>query len=138
MQDFIKTHYNKDVSTEDLKRIVEKHMTAQMNLTRDGKMDWYFDEWVYGTEMPSYKFEYHVDGSNLTGRITQSGVSENFRMLVPVYADFGKGWIKLGMAPISGNNTFDLPSLPLPQTPKRVAIAAFNDVLALDISNTKK
>ncbi len=27
MRDFIQTHYNKDVSTEDFKQIVEKHIT---------------------------------------------------------------------------------------------------------------
>ena len=60
MQDFIKTHYNQDVSTEDFKRIVEKHMTTQMDLDENGRMDWFFNAWVYGTEMPSYKFEYQL------------------------------------------------------------------------------
>jgi hypothetical protein len=52
--------------------------------------------------------------------------------------DFGKGWQKIGAAPMTGNKTLDLPNIPLPQTPKRVALAAFNDVLALDIANSKK
>lgn len=138
MQDFIKTHYNKDVSTEDLKRIVEKHMTPQMNIGGNARMDWFFDQWVYGTEVPSYKFDYQLNGSTLSGRITQMGVSDDFRMLVPVYVDFGKGWQKIGAAPLVGNKSFDLPNIPLPQAPKRVAIAAFNDVLALDIKNSKK
>lgn len=138
MQDFIKTHYNKDVCTEDLKRIVEKHMTPQMNLGGNARMDWFFNQWVYGTEMPSYKLDYQLNGNTLSGRITQSGVSDNFRMLVPVYVDFGKGWQKIGAAPLAGNTTFDLPNIPLPQSPKRVALAAFNDVLALNIENKKK
>jgi aminopeptidase N len=138
MRDFVQTHYNKDVSTEDFKRIVEKHMTPQMNIGGNARMDWFFDEYVYGTEMPSYKLDYQLNGSTLSGRITQSGVSDKFRMLVPVYVDFGKGWQKIGAAPIVGNSTFDLPNIPLPQAPKRVALAAFNDVLALDIDNKKK
>ena len=58
MQDFISSHYNKDVSTEDFKRVVEKHMLPQMDIEKNGKMDWFFNQWVYGTEMPSYKFNY--------------------------------------------------------------------------------
>ncbi|HEX8147610.1 MAG TPA: carboxypeptidase regulatory-like domain-containing protein [Pyrinomonadaceae bacterium] len=137
MKDFIQTNYNKDVSTEDFKRAVERHMTPEMNVLGNGKMDWFFDEYVYGTEMPSYRLEYSLDGNTLTGRVTQSGVSDNFRMLVPVYADFGKGWVKLGSAPMRGNTTTDLGRIELPYPPKRVAAAAFKDVLALSVENKK-
>jgi aminopeptidase N len=136
MQDFVKTHFNQDVSTEDFKRIVEKYMTKQMNVDNTGRMDWFFNEWVYGTEMPSYKFDYQIgsDGS-LSGRITQSGVSDNFVMLVPVYVDMGKGWIKLGAATIAGNSSVELKGIKLPSTPKRAMLCALNDVLATSISN---
>jgi hypothetical protein len=138
MQDFIKSHYNEDVSTEDFKRIVEKHMTPQMNLDGTGRMDWFFNEWVYGIEMPSYRFEYQLgSGDSLSGRITQSGVSENFKMLVPVYVDLGKGWIRIGAATIIGNSSVDLSNIKLPQTAKRATICALNDVLALNIQNAK-
>lgn len=138
MQDFIKTHYNKDVSTEDFKRAVEKHMTPEMNVDENGRMDWFFDQWVYGTEVPSYKLEYSVNGDVLTGRVTQSGVSDNFAMLVPVYVDLGKGWVRLGAATIRGNSTTELGQIRLPQAPKRVAIAPYKDVLALSVENQKK
>ena len=58
--------------------------------------------------------------------------------VVPVYADFGKGWIRLGSALINGNTTVDLNNLPLPQVPKRLAVAALNDVLATSIENNKR
>ncbi|HJQ33778.1 MAG TPA: carboxypeptidase regulatory-like domain-containing protein [Pyrinomonadaceae bacterium] len=138
MQDFIKANYNKDVSTEDFKRAVERHMTKEMDIQGDGRMDWFFDEWVYGTEVPSYKFEYSVSGNTLSGRLTQSGVSDNFRMLVPVYLDFGQGWTRLGSATITGNTTVDLGQIPLPQAPKRAAIAVFKDVLAVNMDSDKK
>ena len=138
MKDFVKTHFNQDVSTEDFKRIVEKHMTPQMNLDNSGKMDWFFNQWVYGTEIPSYKFDYQIaqDGT-LSGKITQSGVSDNFAMIVPVYVDFGKGWMKLGAGPIVGNRSLQLENIKLPAVPKRASICAFNDVLALSIQNNK-
>lgn len=138
MKDFIKSNYNKDVSTEDFKRVVERHMTREMNVLGDGKMDWFFDAYVYGTEMPSYLLEYSVSGNTVTGRVTQSGVTENFHMIVPIYADFGKGWQRLGAATMHGNQTTDLGRLDLPQQPKRLAIAAFKDILALNIENKKQ
>jgi aminopeptidase N len=139
MHDFIKSHYNQDVSTEDFKQTVEKFMTKQMDLDGNGKMDWFFNEYVYGTEMPSYKFEYELTdgGTTLNGHVTQSGVSDNFKMLVPVYVDNGKGMVKLGEARIVGNKTVDLKNIKLPQPIKRAAICAFSDVLALSIQNGK-
>ena len=137
MKDFIQTHFNKDISTEDFKAMVEKHITKDMDLAGNGSMDWFFNEWVYGTEMPSYRFDYQVSNGTLSGKITQSGVSDNFGMLVPLYADFGKGWTKLGMATMIGNTSIDVSDIKLPTTPKRVAICALNDVLAASIQNGK-
>jgi hypothetical protein len=138
MKDFVQTHYNQAVSTEDFKRAVEKHMTKEMDIDKNGTMNWFFDQWVYGTEVPAYKFEYSVSKDGLlNGKLTQSGVSDNFVMLVPIYVDMGKGWAKLGSATMVGNKTFDIKDLKLPAVPKRMAICAMNDVLATSIENSK-
>lgn len=139
MQDFIKSHYNQDVSTEDLKRIVEKHMTREMDLTGNQRMDWFFNQWVYGTEIPSYQFDYQISADGvLAGRIIQSGVSNEFAMAVPVYVDYGKGWVRLGVANLVGNSTVDLGKVTIGKGAKRASICAMNDVLALKIQNNKK
>lgn len=143
MQDFVKTHYNKDVSTEDFKRAVEKHMLPVMNIDKNGTMNWFFDQWVYGTEMPAYSFEYgttkNADGKSvLNGKITQSGVTDNFVMIVPLYADFGNGWVKLGSVTLVGNTSLDIKDIVLPQEPVKVAVCAMNDVLASSIQNKKR
>jgi hypothetical protein len=136
MKDFIKTHFNQDISTEDFKAAVEKHMTPVMDIDKNGKMDWFFNQWVYGTEIPAYKFEYQIGAEGmLSGRITQTGVSDDFVMLVPIYVDMGKGWVRLGSATVVGNSTLDLGSLKLPAVPKRAAICVFQDVLATGIEN---
>jgi hypothetical protein len=138
MKDFVKTHFNQDVSTEDFKAIVEKHMTPEMNVDNSGKMDWFFNEWVYGTQIPAYKLEYNVaaDGM-LNGKITQSGVTDDFIMLVPIYIDMGKGWAKLGSARLVGNTSIEIKNVKLPAAPKRVAVCAMNDVLATSVENSK-
>lgn len=138
MKDFIKTHYNKDVSTEDFKEIVQKHMTPKMDIDKNKTIDWFFDEWVYGTEVPAYKYEYSINGNKLTGRITQSGVSDNFVMLVPIYLDFGQGWNFLGTVTLVGNKTLELDGIELPKAPQKASICAFNDILTTKIENVKK
>ena len=137
MKDFVQTHYNQPVSTEDFKRAVEKHMTKEMDIDKNGKMDWFFDEFVYGTEVPAYKFEYNVKDGVLNAKITQSGVSDRFVMLVPIYVDMGKGWAKLGSAVMAGNNTAEIKDLKLGAQPKRMSVCAMNDVLATSIENSK-
>jgi hypothetical protein len=139
MKDFVQTYYNQNVSTEDFKRMVEKHMTKEMDLDGNQRLDWFFNEWVYGTEIPSYRFEYQLnnDGKSLSGKITQSGVSENFKMLIPLYLDFGNGWIKLGAANLTGNTSIDLNNIKLPQGAKRASICAMDDVLVLSLQNAK-
>lgn len=132
MTDFVHSYFNKNASTDDFKRVVEKHMTPQMDVDKNGRMDWFFDEWVYGTDVPSYKLSYEsgsADGKPLVKvHISQSGVSENFRMMVPIYADFGKGWTRLGAARLIGNTSVDIP-VPLPELPKKLTICALDDVL---------
>jgi Carboxypeptidase regulatory-like domain/Peptidase family M1 domain len=139
MKDFIKTHFNQDVSTEDFKRMVEKHMSDEMDLDENKRLDWFFNEWVYGTEIPSYRFEYQLadGGTTLSGRITQSGVSENFKMRVPIYVDFGKGMVRIGSANLTGNSSVELNNVKIAKPIKRAAICALNDVLALSIQNAK-
>jgi len=42
-------------------RIVEKHMTKEMDMDGNGKMNWFFNEWVYGTQIPNYKLDYRFE-----------------------------------------------------------------------------
>lgn len=60
--------------------------------------------------------------------ITQSEVGEHFAMRLPVYADFGKGWIRLGQIGVLGNSTHSVDSI-LPSMPKKVALNAYKEVL---------
>jgi hypothetical protein len=68
----------------------------------------------------------------LTGTVTQSDVSQGFRMLVPVYLDFDGKPVRLGEVAVLGNSTSPEFKVMLPQKPKRVLINANNDVLATE------
>ncbi|MBI3949654.1 MAG: hypothetical protein HY314_04270 [Acidobacteria bacterium] len=135
MRDFVQTHLHQSASTEDFKRIVEKHMTPDMDLDGNGRMDWFFNQWVYGTDLPHYKLEYGFgsapDGKTLLRiAITQSSVSPDFKMLIPIYLDFGKGtYARLGDARITGNSS-ESAEIPLLEKPKAVKLCANYDVLS--------
>jgi hypothetical protein len=60
--------------------------------------------------------------------LTQSEVDGQFAMLVPVFADFGKGMVRLGQFPIIGNTSRSVDVL-LPAQPKKVALNAYKDIL---------
>lgn len=143
MHDFVKSHYNQNASSESFKRVVERHMTPGMDLDGNKRMDWFFNEWVYGTEVPAYKLQYTLapesDGKvMLKLTVTQSGVSDKFRMLVPVYLDFDGKWVRLGEATLVGNSSTPEFKVRLPQKPKRVALNVFHDVLSTENTNEQK
>jgi hypothetical protein len=89
LREFLEDFDGRPASTWDLKSAIEKHMTARMDASGDGTMDWFFDQWVFGTGVPTYDLTYTIEPSGeafvAAGRITQAGVSE-FLMPVPVYA----------------------------------------------------
>lgn len=133
MHEFVESHREKAATTESFKVIVEKHMTKTMDLQRNSRLDWFFNEWVYGTQVPRYHFEYQVtpedDGKvKLHMTVTQSEVDEHFAMLVPVFADFGKGMIRLGQLGIAGNTTRNADFM-LPSQPKKVTLNAYKEIL---------
>lgn len=133
MHDFVASHHDKPASTESFKAIVEKHITKQMDLQKNGRMDWFFAEWVYGTQVPRYSFKYEtspVEGGKIKvhAEITQSEVDEHFAMLVPLFAEFGNSTARLGQVEVVGNSTRNV-NFVLDKQPKKVLINAFKDIL---------
>jgi aminopeptidase N len=133
MHDFVESHRDKPATTESFKAVVEKHMTKRMDLQQNGRLDWFFNEWVYGTQVPRYTFQYQLAPAengkfkvHLT--ITQSDVDEHFAMVVPVFGDFGKGMTPLGQIAIAGNSTRNVDFL-LPQKPEKIALNAYKEIL---------
>jgi len=143
MHDFVKTYLHENASTEAFKDIVEKHMQPNMDLDGNKRMNWFFLQWVYGTDVPRYRLDYTLtpesDGKILlTGKITQSEVSDNFKMLVPVYLDFDGKPVRLGSVAVQGNSTTPEFKVKLPSRPKRVLINYHYDVLAVESASVGK
>lgn len=135
MHDFVKTYAGRSASTEDFMKVVEKHLTRSLNLDDNNSMAWFFNEWVYGSELPSYKLQYSLAPTNdgkflLTGKATQSDVSDRFKMRVQLYADFDGKVMRLGSLGLIGSQTGPEFQIKLPKKPKRVLLNANHDVLA--------
>jgi hypothetical protein len=143
MRDFVKTYHHQNSSTEGFKAIVEKHMIPRMDLDGNKKMDWFFSQWVYGTEVPRYRLDYTLTPENdgkviLKGTVTQSDVSPNFKMAVPIYLDLDGKIVRLGDIAVMGSTTSKEFEVKLPQRPKRVLINYHHDVLALESISSGK
>jgi hypothetical protein len=138
MRDFVKTYAGRAATTEDFKAMVEKHMTPEMAAFGGGNMDWFFNEYVYGTQLPSYIMQSSLDNDaagnmEFSFKLTQSNVSENFRMLVPLYIELADGSVRfLGRAPLTGNTSMEqkIPLKGLKDKPHRLFVNYYDDVLA--------
>jgi hypothetical protein len=133
MHDYMKSYRDSPASTESFKAIAEKHMTKQLDLQQNGRLDWFFNEWVYGTAMPRYQFKYELQPAEggkfrVRAEITESEVDANFAMFVPVFADFGGGMVRLGQIEMIGNSTRTVDFV-LDRQPKKVALNAYKDIL---------
>jgi hypothetical protein len=112
-------------------------MTPEMDIDQNHRMDWFFNQYVYGTEYPAYHFEhsFSTDANGdviLNFKLTQSAVDQNFAMLIPIYLDLGSNRvIRLGSARVIGNNSVEqhIPLKGLKEKPKRAVAAYYDDVL---------
>jgi Peptidase family M1 domain len=133
MQDYCKTFDNKAASTEDFKSIVEKHMTRAMDLDGNHKMDWFFNQYVYGTGIPHYSFranlEHTPDGkTHVKGEITRSGVPDMWKDVIPLYVHAGDKTMRLGTLAVT--HPAEPLDFTLPVQADRLSINDHEDLLA--------
>ena len=101
----------------------------------DEPMDWFFDQWVYGVEVPTYRPDLAVVPTGdddlpfaLRGHIVQEDVPEDFRMPVPIQVTFDdqppmvhRVWVEAARVDVD---------LPLPARPSKIGFNYLNAVLA--------
>ncbi|HEX5413943.1 MAG TPA: M1 family aminopeptidase [Terriglobia bacterium] len=127
MRDFTSTYAGKNAGTADFQRVVEKHLGQPM--------DWFFNEWVYGDEIPTYDFSYKLqdEGSGKTTvsfTLTQSGVSDSFQMGVPLYVTYQGRTGRIGFVQMKGSSTRNA-HFQLPFHPSNINIDAERNLLAV-------
>jgi hypothetical protein len=121
LADLRKEYERKPLSTEDFRLLAARFLPAQ---SADPQLESFFDQWVYGTGIPSLKLSYAVKGKagalRLNGTVTQSDVAGDFSVLAPVEIQLGHGktlthWVRTA----DGQVTF---SVALPQAPSKVQL----------------
>jgi hypothetical protein len=117
-----------EISTEQFRELAAGFLPPQ---TDDPKLEAFFDQWVYGTGIPSLKLTWALKGAapalKLVGTLTQSGVAEDFAALAPVEIQLARDrtateWVRAGAEPV----TF---TVALKQAPLKVALDPHNATL---------
>ena len=126
LHDFYSTYAGKNASTEDFRRVVEKHM--------GGSMEWFFDQWVYGTYTPTYNFSYQLsDAGNgqtdVSVSLVQSDVPESFHMELPVYVTLKGEPHYIGRMSVTGSKPLKT-TVKLPFRPEKVLLDPNRSILA--------
>jgi Peptidase family M1 domain len=126
--DIMKKYDHQTISTEAFREVAASYLPAKSD---DPKLEGFFDQWVYGTGIPTLKLEYQVKGKapalKLVGTVTQSDVDDDFATLVPVEIQLARGrtitqWVRAGSAPA----TF---TVAIPQLPAKVTLDPKRSVL---------
>jgi aminopeptidase N len=121
LRDFYGSFAGARASTEDFQKVVAKHAGIDM--------DWFFKQWVYGAEIPEYRFSYKLEQTPEDKylahcKIEQREVPGDFQMAVPVLVDFGKqGLARVRLLAKGPVTKVDLPLLPM--KPDKIV---FNDL----------
>jgi hypothetical protein len=133
MHDYCKTFDNKAASTEDFKTIVEKHMTRSMDLDGNHKMDWFFNEYVYGMGIPQYSFHASLEATpdgktHFKGELSRTGVPDSWKDAIPLYVHLGDKTMRLGT--LAATHSHESLDVNLPGKFDRVSINDYEDMLA--------
>jgi Peptidase family M1 domain len=125
MRDFYEQYRGRSASTRDFQRVVERHL--------DQPMDWFFNEWVNGTAIPTYVLAWRAEPTPenryaLHIRIRQEDVPTDFVMPVPLRIELASGEHAYVRVTVRGAVTEA--TLPLPAEPKELELNPLHSVLA--------
>jgi hypothetical protein len=125
LRDYARTYRGTYASTRDFAAAVAHHAP--------GDWTWFFDQWIDGTAIPSYRWSYTVapgtgGGATLNLKVRQSEAPEGFRMPVPVRIEYADGTEERRLVTVAkAEETF---ALALPRAPKGVVFDPDVAVLA--------
>lgn len=115
-------------------RLSTEEFEAHLERLGGIEMDWFFDQWVYGTAIPKYRVSYakeeREDGTHrLRVRVEQERVPDDFRMSVPAEALLANGdRVRFRMMVEGPVTEMELP--PLSAEPEEVTFNLLDSVLA--------
>ena len=107
LAEIMKRYDHKDITTEQFRLLAAEFLPAKSD---DPKLESFFEQWVYGTGIPTMKLSWTVKGVapdlRLRGTVTQSGVDKDFTATVPVEIVLAKGrtmtqWVRSADVPVT-------------------------------------
>jgi aminopeptidase N len=117
LRDIASNHHS--ISTEQFRDLARHYAPA----SPDPDLKVFFDNWVFGTGIPTVKLSYSWRAAKLTGTIAQRDVDDTFNAFVPVEVQAaGKTnvyWLATGTEPAPF-------SIPLRTMPTKVTLLASN------------
>ena len=127
MKDFVERHRNGVASTDDFRKVANEHFAKTSLAKKYGinDLNWFFSQWVYQAELPTYKLEYAIenqsDGSVIvSGNVIQQNAGEKWFMPMPLVFTFGNNQMATGsVAAFGEKNPF---KIKLPMKPSKVEL----------------
>lgn len=126
MRDFYQSYLGNLATTEEFRHIAENHF--------DRDMGWFFDQWVYGTDIPTYRYAYRIEAPadsswQVDFQITVDHVAAEFRMPVLITIEFKNSQPLKIRQEITGHR-FEFSIGQLPAKPRRIIFNDAESVLA--------
>jgi hypothetical protein len=126
MRDFVDKYRDGVASTDDFRKVANAHFVQSPIARVYGlkSLDWFFAEWVYQSDLPTYRLEYHFedqpDGNVLmSGNLIQEGAPSNWFMVLPVAIYFGK---QVGYVTVHADGPKTPFTIKLPGRPSKVEL----------------
>jgi hypothetical protein len=128
LAEIMKRYGHREISTEQFRMLAAEFLPPRSD---DPKLEVFFDQWVYGTGIPSLKLAYSLKGKagawRLSGTLTQADVPDDFEALAPVEIQLPRGqtvtrWVRASNDPAA----FEVK---LAEAPLKVVLDPHNAVL---------
>ncbi len=92
LREIIMRYRGREITTEEFRALAAEFLPSKSD---DPKLESFFDQWVYGTGIPTLKLNYSIRGKapswKVVGTLTQSDVPEDFSVLVPIEIQVAPG-----------------------------------------------
>jgi hypothetical protein len=154
----------KTITTASFRQLAERYVSPAMNAESGNKgrsLEWFFEQWVYGTGVPELKVEAKIDmkadktlarpkpgaasskrpaapaatptAGKITGTATLQGVETSWVVPMPIYVQTAHGEVFAGtaLAAVPGGADDTAFSLPLPPGALKVIVDPWQSVLAI-------
>jgi hypothetical protein len=112
------------ISTEEFRDLARQYVPKSPGLD----MTSFFDNWVYGTGIPTVKLSYSWRAGKLSGSLVQHDVDEAFSAQMPVEVQARGGskvyWLATGSDPVAF-------SIPMKTPPAKVALVADDSLMTI-------